>query len=233
MSLTNSTNDRHVIRPVEADKPTMHCSKYLFLALFLFALSIPSPAQDSTKSRLTFGDGLTVQGGISYLSTKDEYISPERYSGSAPYIAINWSRLHETYGYRLLLQYVHTSDLKNYDVSAEVTQFLLALDFLYPIGKAEICSRQIDFFLGPSSELFMYTRRQDYSPYSEVSMYASLFSGGMRSEAFCPISPNLQLRAALQTTILSLGMKTTRDPSGSKTTSTEALDSVWRIQLIC
>ena len=201
----------------------MHRSKHLLLAFSFFVLSIPSLAQDSTKSQWAFGDGLSVQGGISYLSTRDEYFSAERYSGTAPYFAMGWSRLHETYGYRLLVQYAHTSDLKNFDVSAEVTQFLLGLDFLYPIGKAEVFSREISFFLGPTSELFMATRHQVYSPYSEVNTYASLVSGGMRSEAFYPISPRLQLRAALQTTILSLGMKTTRDPNGQKTTSLKLL----------
>jgi hypothetical protein len=201
----------------------MHFNTYLFLLLISCTFSIHGLAQDSTGLQVLFGDGLTIQGGIGYLSIRDEYISPERYSGTIPCFAVNWSKLHETYGYRLLLEYGHTSDLKNYDVSTEVTQFLLGLGFLYPIGKTRLFSREIDFFLGPTEELFMYMRHQGYSAYSEINAYAGLFSGGVRSEAFCFVVPRLQLRAALQTTLLSLGMKSTREPSGSKTTSTKLL----------
>jgi hypothetical protein len=170
-----------------------------------------------------FGDGLTIQGIIGLMATRDEYISPGRYSGSIPCFAMNWSRLHETYGFRLLLEYAHTSNLKSYDVSTEVNQFLLGLDFLYPVGRARLFSREIDFFLGPIEELFVHTRSQTYTPSSEINSYALLYSGGIRSEAFCCVAPHFQLRAALQTTLLSLGMKSARDMTGSKTTQTKLL----------
>lgn len=179
------------------------------LVLSFWMLSTCIFAQDSTSYNLVFGNGVALYGGVGYFAVRDEFISSEKYSGVIPIFVARWSRFHETYGYRLALQYQHTSNLKNNNVSAEITQFSINLDFRYPIGKVPLLEKELHLFLGPSTELFFHFRRQNIAGSGEsifnAYSVASLMSAGLRLEVFCPISSNLQLNGSTQVSILSLG----------------------------
>lgn len=166
-------------------------------------------SQDSTRYNLVFGDGVAFHGGVGYFAVRDEFISSEKYSGVIPLFVASWSRFHETYGYRLAFQYQFTSNLKNNNVSAEITQFSISLDFLYPVGKASLLERDLQLFLGPSTELFLHFRRQNIAGSGEsiLNAYsvASLISAGLRLEAFCAISSDLQLNGSTRVSMLSFG----------------------------
>lgn len=200
-------------------------NKFIFILLILLNSSTKILAQNKVNDKLAFGDGLSINGGVSFLAVKDEYISLEKYSATVPYFAISWSRLHETYGYRLQLEYESTSSLKNYNVSARVVQFSLNLDFLYPLGTARIFSKNVSFFLGPSSELFGYVRSQNISPYSisNANSFLELVSGGIRAEAYYPLLSGVQITTFLQTSILSVGVKQISAPDGGNETATNIL----------
>ena len=183
--------------------------KYALLALTFWTLGACLFAQDSTIHQFVFGDGVTVRGGAGYLAVRDEFISSEKYAGTIGLFAATWSRLHETYGYRLACQYLFTSNLKNNNVSADVTQFSMNLDFLYPIKVVSLLGKESYLFLGPSAELFVHFRRQNIAGSGEsiLNAYsvASLISARMRSEVFYPIYPDFQLNGSIQLSGLSLG----------------------------
>lgn len=73
-----------------------------------------------------FVQGITADLGLGKYSGRDEVVSKNVYSGRLPYIAVRWSRLHTTYGYRVSLVYRQSSDIANYSLPAEVTQFSMA-----------------------------------------------------------------------------------------------------------
>jgi hypothetical protein len=185
----------------------MHSIKHTLLAICFYTSSTLAFAQDSTGCDYVFGDGLSLHGGAGYFAVRDEFISNEKYSGTISSFAASWSRLHESYGFRIQCQYQFSSNLKNYNVSAELTQFSLNLDFLYPIGNTQLLSRNIYFYLGPTSELFIHFRRQNIagSGGSVLNAYSfvMLISGGVKSEAYCPITSSFQLETAAQLSLLS------------------------------
>jgi hypothetical protein len=183
--------------------------RFVLQSLIICALTVPVVAQDSTSHEQIFDEGLAIHGGVGFLALKDEYISDEVYSGTIPYFALTWSRQHDTYGDRAWLEYEYTPDLKNYNISAKITQFRLGIAFVYPIGQTNILSEETYFLLGPSSELFLHFRSENIadagvSSFNSYSV-AALFSGGVRFEALCPLSSDFQLHAMAQTTVLSLG----------------------------
>jgi hypothetical protein len=182
----------------------MHINERIFLVAILLTSYIRVSAQDSTASRSLFVEGLTFQGGIGYIAVRDEYISGERYSAALPLYAVTWSKYHETYDFRLHLEYQHTHNLKEFDLSAELSQFRLVLDYLYPISEATIFSRTLCISLGPTAEIFEYYRRQILAGSQSLHSSVALVSGGLRSDAVMPLAASLQARATVQLTLISM-----------------------------
>lgn len=104
-------------------------------------------------------------------------------------------------------------------MSAEITQFRLGLDYLYPVGDLKFMSREVNICLGPTAEFFIHFRRQNIANGGstlDVYSFASLFSGGIRSEAWMPIFAGLQLHGAAQMSIVSLGGRMVNPVNSSK-----------------
>lgn len=182
----------------------MRQHKYtLLLAIPLISAAIAS-AQDSTSSHALFSNGLTFSGGIGYIAVRDEYISGEKYTGTIPMYGATWSKYHETYDFRLHMEYQHTHDLKNYGVSAMLTQFRMELDYLYPLSEANLFERKLSITLGPTAELFNHNRRSNIANSENLQSNLAMVSGGIRSEAAFPWTPGVQIRAAVQLTLISL-----------------------------
>jgi len=183
----------------------MKTKKHILLLSILLISGARVLAQDSTASRSLLPDGLTIRGGIGYIAVRDEYISGERYSATLPLYGILWSKHHETYDFRLSMEYQRTQNLKEYDVSTEFSQFRIALNYLYPISEASVISKKLSISLGPTAEIFECDRRQNISGSQNSQSEVALVSGGLRSEAFWPWSTRLEVRAAAHLTLLSMG----------------------------
>ncbi len=181
----------------------------VFIAILLTMTSTQAQAQGSISNDYSFGDGLAIHGGVGFLALKDEYISSEIYSGTVPYFAASWSRQNETYGHRLWLEYEYTAALRNHNISAEITQLRLGVAFMYPVGKTNVLSKDVDVLFGPASELFFHYRSENIADGGEsvanAYSFALLFSGGMKLEALCPLNESFQLHAMAQTSLLSFG----------------------------
>lgn len=185
----------------------MNRNKLILLVAMFSTGSGCALAQNSGSTRPSFDEGLTLTGGMGYVAVRDEYLSDDKYSGSIPLVGVGWSRYHETYAFRLHVEYQYESNLKNRTVSAKMTQFRLGLDYLYPIGETDILAHRVAYSLGPTAEVFEHYRREKIAGSEYLSSNVSLISGGIRSEAICPLNAHLQLRAAAHLTLLSLGFR--------------------------
>jgi hypothetical protein len=185
----------------------MQRNMQIILLVTLLTAGARVSAQDSTDSRSSFGGGLTVQGGIGYFAVRDEYLSHDKYSSSIPLVGVTWSKYHETYAFRLHLEYQWTSNLKNRNVSAKMVQSRLALAYLYPLGEAGILSHKVFLSLGPTAGFFEHYRQEKIAGSEYLSSNVALISGGVRSEAFCPLNARLQLQAGAHLTLLSFGFR--------------------------
>jgi hypothetical protein len=192
----------------------------IFLPLYSVAAIINCFSQDSTTHRTVFPAGIDAWAGVGYFATRDEHISQEKYTGPSSSFALSWSNFHETYGCRIGLAYEKESHIKNYNVSAEVTQGAFALVDLYPIGKVELFGDDVFIYLGPSAEAFIYYRRQNIAQNTDAipNIYESgswLFSLGARVEMILPLKWGIQIEAGLQTSLLSLGGGTGNNSNNS------------------
>ncbi len=112
------------------------------------------PGQDSLKCQRTFPSGITIEYGFGNYSLKDEYISKEKYSGTLPYYSIGWARHHEAYVYRLDMSYRNSNNIKNYNVTTNITQFTVNQGFLYPLSNISIFQKNLYLWFGSSTEFF-------------------------------------------------------------------------------
>ena len=174
------------------------------------AATIDCYGQDSTTHRTVFPCGISIQAGIAHFAIRDEHISGEKYAGPSSSISLLWSWFHETYGFQIGITYEKAPRIKNYNVSAEVTQGTLTLATLYPIGKGDLFGNDVFAYIGPSAEAFVYYWRQNIAQNTDASpdVYQSgawLLSLGARVEVILPFRGGLQLEGALQASLLSIG----------------------------
>jgi hypothetical protein len=199
----------------------MKTTSLVITAALLFVLSSSCFSQDSLASQMSFPSGISVQASTGYLAMKDEHISKERYSGSVSGFALQWSRYHETYGFRIGMFYQKASPIRNFTISADLAQGGFSFVSLYPAGTLNLFGIRGVVSLGPSSEIFLYYRRQNIAqnPNDGLELYQSggwLFSFGGRGELEVPFSAVFQAEAAMQLGLLSLGGGT-GNTSGSTT----------------
>jgi hypothetical protein len=141
------------------------------------------------------------------LAVREGYISPERYAGTLPQFAGEFSRFHQTVGMRLGLQF-GTATIRNNTVTAQANQGVLGISYLYPIGAAQVFGQSCFFYAGPTAEIVLHQRQQNIvaSGFPLLSVGA-MFSAGGRVELVYPLTQTLTLESAFQTSLLSFGFR--------------------------
>lgn len=189
-----------------------------YLKSFLVLLIVLSTnhiilAQDSLIYKTNFPEGITLEYGFGDFAVTDEFISKEKYSGTLPYYKVGWANQHESYIYHLGFEYRFSSDIKNYNVSADVYQFSLNQGFLYSLPEFSLFSKDVYTFLGPSTELFFYYNKQNIAVagFDYAQSFAALFSLGISSELIYPLWSNFNVESSLSFSILSLGLRMVDD----------------------
>jgi hypothetical protein len=187
--------------------------KSIFFSLTILVIVGNSFAQDSLSHRTIFPTGISVEYGLGNYSVRDEFISKEKYSGTLPHFKVDWSRFHNKYGYYLSFEYRSSSEIKNYNVSADIYQFALNQGFLYPLPKKSLFAKNVYPFLGPSTELYFFYNEQNIavSGFDYSQSFAMLLSIGLDSEIIFPIRNDLQAETSLGLGILSLGFRMVDD----------------------
>jgi len=179
---------------------------------FIFAILISignSLGQDSLNHQSIFPSGITIEYGFGNYSIKDEYISKEKYSGTLPYYSFGWARKHDKYVYRLDISYRNSNNIKNYNVTTDITQFTLNQGFLYPLRNISIFQKDLYLWLGPSTEfLYVYNDQNiAVAGFDYAQSFAGLFSLGLNVNGIYPLMHHLQLESSLRLTVLSLGLR--------------------------
>ncbi|NQU84227.1 MAG: hypothetical protein HQ541_00555, partial [Mariniphaga sp.] len=120
------------------------------------------------------------------------------------------SRFHNKHGYRLKLEYRRSTKISNNKISAEVKQFVFNQDFIYPIGKFLLFSKDVFVFLGPSMEIFMYNLEYDFVHHgSNLNADASgyMVSLGINSEFIYKVNTKLNIESFVRSNLLSVVSK--------------------------
>jgi len=179
----------------------------LLVILSILYLSSNISAQDTLPDSKIFPSGITLKYGTGRYSHKDQYISEEKYAGTLPYISFSWTRKHNRYVYYLEMAYRESSDVKNHNVSANITHFTLNQGFLYPLRKMTMFNKGLFLWIGPSSEFYFFYNKPDIavSGFDYAQSFAVLFSLGLNAVCIYPVNNKFQVESLLRFTVLSFG----------------------------
>lgn len=184
-------------------------STFVFTLYLMLLYSGNSFAQDPLDQPPVFPGGISVEYGLGRYSVRDEYISKEKYSGTLPHIEASWARFHNRYGYHLGLTYRSSSNIKNYNVSADIHQFSLNQGFLYPLPSISLFTRDVYVLFGPSTELYFYYNKQNIavSGFDYAQSFASLLSLGAHARFTVPIAQRVRIESSIYSSVLSIGLR--------------------------
>ena len=172
-------------------------------------LTARSYGQKASPRPSVYPAGLSIRYGFGSYAVKDEYISPEKYSGTMPTFALGWTRAHSKTVYRLEMAYRNSSEITNNNVLTDITQFTLNQGFLYPLKPMSLFKNDLYVWLGPSTNLFFFYNNPDIavSGFDYAQSIASLISLGLNADFVYPFKHYLQLESALRFTVLSFGIR--------------------------
>lgn len=181
----------------------------IIYSLVAFLITSQSFGQDSLTSRNVFPFGIFFACGLGSYSVKDEYISNEKYSGSFPYFSAGWVKTHHKYVYRLEIEYRNSNEIRNNNVSTEITRFAQNQGFLYPLKKKSFLNNDLYIWLGPSTDFYFFYNVPNIavSGFDYAQSYAALFSLGFNADAIYPLNQNFQVESSLKMSLLSLGFR--------------------------
>jgi hypothetical protein len=166
-------------------------------------------AQDPVAGRSVLPTGLSVEGGVAALALRDEFISRERYTGTLPSLRVTWSRYHGGAAFALSIEYDRSATIRNFNVSATITQFSLHQGFEYALGKFRLLARDVYAFLGPSAEVFLLFNEQHVAVANPDfnQSGAGLLSSGLDSRLAAPLGRGFQAECTMRLAVLSLGFR--------------------------
>lgn len=190
---------------------TRHLSPGIFLPLIAFlTYTFNLAGQTGSDEPVDHPWGISLRYGMGACALRDNYISPERYTGILPFLSAGWTRTHNRYTYRLDFSYGRSNDIKNYNVSTRVVNFKLSQGFLYPFKPMTLFSRDLILLLGPTTDAYYYENDPDIavSGFDYVNSFSTLVSLGVRGDGDYRVSGRLRLSSSLQFSLLSLGIRT-------------------------
>jgi len=181
----------------------------LLLGFLVLIFNSNLSAQDSLQQAVYLPTGISLEYGMGSYAHTDEYISKEKYSGNLPYFKLGWVNQHESYIYQIGMDFRSSSEIKNYNVSAEVILFSLNQGFLYPLPAFSLFSQNAYAYIGPATEIFIYANEQNIavSGFDYAQSFAALISLGFNSEFFYSLSANFNIESSLNFSVLSLGFR--------------------------
>jgi hypothetical protein len=168
-----------------------------------------SAAQYSHSAGDLLGSGISIRGGLGHLAIRDGYISEEKYSGTLGSLSLSWLQGDSSSSHRLGFDYCGSSAIRNNNVSAQVIQSALNLDFLRPVGSFPLLGRDVFAYVGPAADLFLYYRQQNiasggtalFNAYS----FAMFFSFDVNSTLVMPLSSGFSAETSARLSLLSAG----------------------------
>jgi len=166
-------------------------------------------AQTSQNAGNLLGSGISLRGGLGRLAIKDEYISEEKYSGTLGSFSLSWLQGDSSSANRLGLDYSGSSAIRNNNISAQVAQAALNLDFLRSVGTFALLHRDVFAYIGPSADFYIYYRQQRIASGGNASFsaysFAMFLSLDVNSTLVMPLSSGFSAEGSARLSLLSMG----------------------------
>ncbi len=182
----------------------------LILVKILFFISVTLYSQDVSPKEHS-NNGFFLYYGKGKIGVRDEYISDEKYSGTADCFAAYWSKDHGRYLYKLGIEYLFGNELTNNNISSKNKHMSLHQAYLYKTMN----NNKSTLYLGPSISISFLENSPNIAGNSLNSMAGFLHLG--IDGLFCSSFNNkFSFEIFSKLGILSFGSKKNNDDSDAK-----------------
>ena len=179
-----------------------------FAGLLLLTLEVIG--QDTINPRTMFPSGIFLGYGQGFYSVKDEYISKEKYSGTLPYLSLEWRRFHNNSAYRLEFETQRSTNISNHSITAKVVQLVFNQDFSYTVGSFPLLSRSVYAYLGPSAQFFFYDIDYNFAQpgtFISPNTFGIIGSLGINCALIYPVNNKLLIEGFIRSNVISFSGK--------------------------
>lgn len=169
---------------------------------FLFAQDVPFNTTEIQNE-------ISFNYGMGHFLVRDDFLTTERYSGAMPFFSVDWTSLRENSGFRVLFSVHSSNKIQNRNMTADVLNFSLIRDYFVYFKQFQLFSKECTLLAGPSTEMFVYSNRQDYATdgiFLDLS-FASLISLGANATMSMPLNNRLAVETDFRSNIFSLGIR--------------------------
>jgi len=176
----------------------------------LLLLTLELIGQDTINHKTIFPSGVSIGYGQGIFSVKDEYISKEKYSGTLPYLNLEWRRFHNKNAYHLEIESQRSTNISNNNISAKVIQLVFNQDFIYPAGSFPLFSGSVYAYLGPSVQFFFYDIDYNFAQpgtFISPNTFGIIGSLGINGAIIYPVNRKFRIEGFLRSNVLSFSGK--------------------------
>ena len=160
---------------------------------------------------------------VGHLSLIDELISGWQYSGRISGGEILWCTGNSSHITQLGFIYERGNQIKNFNVTARVQNFTLYYNYLLLSARFPLFAKQFTVYLGPSTQIFQHTRKQDIGNTPLETSSLGLVSINLYNHIVIKLSSTLHLAGDFRLALLSFTGKTTDSLPGEEEPSSPQL----------
>jgi hypothetical protein len=142
-------------------------------------------------------------------SITDKQMSENIYSGTTGSIGIKYQRMYQTYGSYFKFNYENGSQIEYKNTSAATKNVLLSYGKIYSIKGLKLFDKNLNAWLGPSTDIYFHVRTQNTSLNIEspTVSYVLLFSVSINSMVVYPVNKKMACEGNFSATAISFGSR--------------------------
>jgi hypothetical protein len=213
----------------------------LFLMTIISSYSFLLFGQDSSAYQQNNPKSMSFDGGIGFLSIRDEGISKERYTGLLPYYGFSYYKYNKNEISGKEFSFFLGREIKNYNMSAKIIHFYYRGYTISPKYHFSMFSKPGILFLGYNDNFFLHYRTQNiakggFAVYNAHSIFIT-HSLGLSASCHYQMHSKIQLKGIFHFGIISYACAGLVDPDKYDdalfkfTTFLDVIDSSVKLEL--
>ena len=182
----------------------------LILVEILFFISITLHSQDVLPKKHS-NNGFFLYYGKGKIGIRDEYISNEKYSGTADCFGAYWSKDHGRYLYKIGIEYLFSNELRNNNISSKNKLMSLHQTYLYKT----LNNKKSTLYFGPSVSISFLENSPNIAG-NELNSMAGFLHLGIDGLFCSSFNDKLSFEIFSKLGILAFGSKKSEGDSDAK-----------------
>ena len=167
-------------------------------------------SQKNEKSNQEQYSGISIHYSAGKIGIKDYYISNQKYSGITNGYNLEWNKNDSNYHKRIEIQYNFSKRLENNNITGKIDLFSINNSYLYPIGSIDIINKELNFYVGPSTNTKIHFRQLNIAngeTNSTANSFLAVLSGNFNSDLSLSLTNKITFYFQNNFNLITIGSK--------------------------